>query len=87
MVWLHAGVRSDAAARNAADETDLRPHTGIRALAPLEGCKSLTSLDVTKSKVTAAGVATLQKSLPNCKIEWTVRGRESGVGVGKSQNK
>jgi hypothetical protein len=27
-------------------------------------------LDVRSTKVTAAGVAALQKALPNCKIEW-----------------
>jgi serine/threonine protein kinase/Leucine-rich repeat (LRR) protein len=39
-------------------------------LVALAGCKNLTFLDLKQSQVTATGVAKLQKSLPNCKIEW-----------------
>ncbi len=44
--------------------------TQVSDLSPLEGCKSLTSLSINATKVTPAGVAALQKALPNCKIEW-----------------
>ena len=45
--------------------------TSVSDLTPLERCQSLKSLSVkNNSKVTAAGVAALQKALPNCKIEW-----------------
>jgi hypothetical protein len=30
----------------------------------------LTALDLKGTKVTAAGIAKLQKALPKCKIEW-----------------
>jgi hypothetical protein len=46
------------------------PQTPVSDLAPLEQCKHLKSLIVTGTQVTAAGVAALAKSLPNCKIEW-----------------
>jgi Leucine-rich repeat (LRR) protein len=39
-------------------------------LSPLESSKSLVTLNVISTKVTAAGVAALQKALPNCKIDW-----------------
>jgi hypothetical protein len=42
----------------------------VSDLSPLEDCKNLRELKVTKTKVTAASVAALQKALPNCKIEW-----------------
>jgi serine/threonine protein kinase/Leucine-rich repeat (LRR) protein len=42
--------------------------TPVSDLSPLEDCKSLTTLNVTKTRVTAASVTALQKSLPNCKI-------------------
>ena len=45
-------------------------NTQVSDLSPLEDCKSLTTLSVAKTKVTTAGVAALQKALPNCKIEW-----------------
>ena len=38
-----------------------------RALAE---CKQLKTLTAKKTQVTAAGVAALQKALPDCKIEW-----------------
>jgi Leucine-rich repeat (LRR) protein len=41
--------------------------TGIRHL---EGLTSLESLDLRKTKVTAAGIERLQKALPQCKIDW-----------------
>jgi Leucine-rich repeat (LRR) protein len=42
----------------------------VSDLSPLEDCKSLKSLSATNTKVVLAGVAALQKALPNCKIEW-----------------
>ena len=47
-------------------------NTLVSDLSPLEECKSLKSLTVinNKTKVTPATVASLQKALPNCKIEW-----------------
>jgi len=45
-------------------------HTQVFDLSPLDNCKTLTILNVAKTKVTPAQVAGLQKSLPNCKIEW-----------------
>jgi serine/threonine-protein kinase len=39
-------------------------------LSPLQQCKGLAHLDIKNAKVTPAGVAALQKALPNCKIEW-----------------
>ncbi len=44
--------------------------TTVSDLSPLQDCKSLSSLSVKNTKVTAAGVAAVQKALPNCKIEW-----------------
>jgi serine/threonine protein kinase/Leucine-rich repeat (LRR) protein len=56
----------------------------VTDLSPLEECKSLKTLNVTKTKVTAAQVAALQKALPNCKIEWdgTATLKPSGLGAG-----
>jgi Leucine-rich repeat (LRR) protein len=45
-------------------------NTQVADLSPLQDCKSLKSLSVNKTKVTPAGVASLQKALPNCKIDW-----------------
>jgi Leucine-rich repeat (LRR) protein len=45
-------------------------HTHVSDLSPLLECKGIESLNIAKTKVTAASVAALQKSLPNCKIEW-----------------
>ena len=39
---------------------------GLKELAPL---KNLTSLNLSDTKVTDAGVKELQKALPNCKIK------------------
>jgi hypothetical protein len=39
-------------------------------LTPLEECKSLNRLVVTRTIVTPAQVAALQKALPNCEIVW-----------------
>ncbi len=44
--------------------------TSATDLTPLHGCTDLTLLRLSGTKITAAGVATLQKALPNCKIEW-----------------
>jgi Leucine-rich repeat (LRR) protein len=43
--------------------------TTVFDLSPLESCKSLKHLIVIQAKVTPAGVAALQKALPNCEIE------------------
>ncbi len=53
-------------------------------LSPLEACKSLRSLDITKTKLIPASVAALQKALPNCKIEWDGAAQGSGVGIQES---
>jgi hypothetical protein len=45
-------------------------HTSVSDVSPLQDCASLKSLQVTRTKVTAAGVAALQQALPTCKIEW-----------------
>jgi hypothetical protein len=43
----------------------------ISDISPLEECKSLIELRLSGlPKVTPAGVAALQKALPNCKIDW-----------------
>jgi internalin A len=39
-------------------------------LVHLKGLTKLLELDLRKTKVTTAGVADLQKAIPNCKIEW-----------------
>jgi hypothetical protein len=44
--------------------------TNVADLALLQAIPTLTVLKVRVSKVTSAGVAALQKALPNCKIEW-----------------
>ncbi len=44
--------------------------TSVSDPSPLLDCKSLKSLNVTKTALTAAGVVALQKALPNCKIDW-----------------
>lgn len=46
------------------------PVTNLSDLSPLADCKSLKNLNVDKSKVTADGVAALQKALPDCRIIW-----------------
>ena len=43
--------------------------TNVSDLSPLHHCKDLTILNITRTKVTAKGVAALQKALPNCKIQ------------------
>ncbi len=44
--------------------------TRVSDISPLQECKNLIILIITRTKVTAASVAALQKALPNCKIEW-----------------
>jgi formylglycine-generating enzyme required for sulfatase activity/serine/threonine protein kinase/Leucine-rich repeat (LRR) protein len=44
--------------------------TEVADLSPLHQCQGLLKLSITKSKVTPAGVAALQKALSKCKIEW-----------------
>ncbi len=50
-------------------------NTKVADLSPLQDCKSLSSLNATSTKVTPNAVATLQKALPNCKIEWMTSGQ------------
>jgi hypothetical protein len=42
----------------------------VSDLSFLESCKSLKTLDVRRTRATAASVAALQQALPNCKIDW-----------------
>ena len=42
----------------------------VSDLSPLQDCRSLENLNVKNTKITPAGVAALQKTLPNCKIVW-----------------
>ncbi len=44
--------------------------TTVTDFSTLDKCKSLVNLAVSKTKITPAQVAALQKALPNCKIEW-----------------
>ena len=44
--------------------------TQVADLSPLQNMKTLTSINVKRTKVTTASVAALQKALPNCKIVW-----------------
>jgi hypothetical protein len=45
-------------------------NTDVSDLSPLEDCKSLKTLALRNTPVTAASVASLQKALPNCRITW-----------------
>jgi serine/threonine protein kinase len=47
----------------------------VSDLLPLEGCAQLSELLIRNTQVTAAGVAALQKVLPNCKIDWNGAGK------------
>ncbi|MBS0211489.1 MAG: protein kinase [Planctomycetes bacterium] len=42
----------------------------VTDLSPLEQCKNLTYVNAKELRITAAQVASLQKALPNCKIDW-----------------
>ena len=44
--------------------------TKVSDLSPLNDCTTLHQLHVSRTKVTPASIAALQKALPNCKIEW-----------------
>ena len=44
--------------------------TSVSNLSPLVSISTLGKLSVRRTRVTAAGVASLQKALPNCKIDW-----------------
>lgn len=44
--------------------------TPVSDFAPLRDCKDLHTLRAVHTKVTPASVASLQKALPNCRIEW-----------------
>jgi hypothetical protein len=54
--------------------------TLVSDLSPLGDCKLLTALLATRTKVTPAAVAALQKALPNCKIVWDGAGKGLGAG-------
>jgi hypothetical protein len=43
---------------------------GDAGLLHLYGLKNLQQIDLRRTKVTAAGIAALQKALPDCKIDW-----------------
>ncbi|MFN0054195.1 MAG: protein kinase domain-containing protein [Planctomycetales bacterium] len=45
--------------------------TPVSDLSPLVDCKHLVSLNAQGTSVSADGVAALQKSLPECKIDWS----------------
>ncbi len=45
-------------------------NTPVSDLLPLAGVPTLYTLSVKSTKITAAGVAALQRALPNCKIDW-----------------
>jgi serine/threonine protein kinase len=45
-------------------------NTNVSDLSALYGCQTLSYIYLKSTKVTPAGVAALQKALPNCKIEW-----------------
>ncbi len=63
--------------------TDLRCNsTPVSDLSPLADCKSLKSLNIKSTKVTSATVAALQKTLPNCKIDWDGATSASPAGEG-----
>jgi serine/threonine protein kinase/Leucine-rich repeat (LRR) protein len=57
---------------------------GDQGLANLHAMKNLKSLNLTETKVTAAGVAALQKALPNCKIEWPSLGQFYGQSASQA---
>ena len=57
--------------RHAADEADATC-TEYLNLSPLRTHRQRLVVGRRQTKVTAAGVAALQKALPNCKIEWDV---------------
>ncbi len=81
------GMPLKSLACNSTQVSDLSPLKGMKLtrldchqtevsdLSPLEACKSLKALNIQTTKVTPAGVATLQKALPNCKIEWPTEGQ------------
>lgn len=56
--------------------------TDVSDLSPLAGCLTLQTLNCTRTKVTAAQVAALQKALPKCKIEWDDPGKPTPAASG-----
>ena len=50
--------------------SSFKPLLDDPALTPLGEMRNLKVLQLQGTKVTAAGIATLQKALPNCSIEW-----------------
>ena len=52
-----------------------------------KGCDTLRTLQLQGTKVTAAGVAALQKALPDCKIEWDGSTSASPVGEGAARSR
>ena len=70
-LWCSSTQVSDLSPLMAMPLRNLSVHTSpVSDLSPLEGCKDLQLLKASKTKVTPAQVAALQKVLPNCKIEW-----------------
>ncbi len=62
---------SDLAPLNGMKLTDLScGYTQLSDLSLLASMPTLGNLDVRRTKVTPAGIAALQKALPNCKIRW-----------------
>ncbi len=68
--------------------------TSIFDVSPLADCKSLAVVSVGSTRVTAAGVAALQKALPTCKISWsdpakatTPQPPPSGTKVGRESGR
>jgi hypothetical protein len=57
-------------------------HTPVSDLSPLANMRTLRALKVDHAGVTPAKVATLQKALPDCKIEWDEVPETSPSGAG-----
>ncbi len=56
-------------------------NTQVSDLSALTMCTTLTSVTLYRSSVTPAGVAALQKALPNCKIEWDDAAKPATAGL------
>ncbi|MDX1944307.1 MAG: family 16 glycoside hydrolase [Pirellulaceae bacterium] len=52
-------------------------NTPVADLSPLASCKSLKTVDASKTNVTAATVAALKRALPDCDIKWSGGGAAS----------
>jgi hypothetical protein len=62
-------------------------NTPVSDLSPLGACDKLRLLKLPGCKVTAAGVAALQKTLPGCKITWPVEGQFYTPGPASAEAK